>query len=139
MNTLAISIGNRLRGDDAVAHIIAAQLNGIPTREVHQLTPEIAPDLAGLDLVIFIDADIEAKVPTIDPLPPPAATRLTHVLTPAEVVHLARTLYNFTGQAYLCRVPASHFDREGLSPAGRSAAAQTLALLNKFVLDNIRC
>jgi hydrogenase maturation protease len=63
---LVIGYGNPLRGDDgvgpAVAAAVAADPRGAGARvlALHQLTPELAVDLAGARLAIFVDATVEA-------------------------------------------------------------------------------
>jgi hydrogenase maturation protease len=58
---LIIGYGNSLRSDDAagikVAETIATwQLPHVRSLAVHQLTPELAAELAAVELVIFVDA-----------------------------------------------------------------------------------
>jgi Ni,Fe-hydrogenase maturation factor len=50
---LVIGIGNLLRGDDGVGGLLAEEVGG---RSVQQLTPELAAELAELEVVVFIDA-----------------------------------------------------------------------------------
>ena len=66
---LVIGIGNLLRGDDAVGPMLATRVSG---RCVHQLTPELAAELAPLERVLFIDAWLApaGAVPRLDPLQP---------------------------------------------------------------------
>ena len=67
---LVIGYGNELRGDDAAGPCVARgvadwgrpEVDGLA---VHQLTPELAPALAGAEVVVFVDAcadDEERKV-----------------------------------------------------------------------------
>ena len=77
---------------------------------VHQLTPELAPDLAGMAHVIFADADGQAVAATLEPLADDShASALTHSLSPATLIGMAQRLYGFAGTAYLCRLPARDF------------------------------
>lgn len=138
MKTLYIAIGNTLRGDDGVSHYILDRLEpraGEIAIGVFQLTPEIAPEVARAETVIFIDADVDAIEPSIDPIATNAirGTPLAHSLTPAEIVCLAERLYGFAGQAYLCRVPVASFDGEQLSPVAEAAAEGALALLREEI------
>ncbi len=112
MRTVIIAIGNPLRGDDGIAHLIvdrlAARPGGIAVRHVHQLTPEVAAEIAEFDRVIFVDADPAAAGVLIQPLSPcPSAAAFTHVARPSDVIALAERLYGFAGKALLCRVPAA--------------------------------
>ncbi len=138
MPTLLIACGNTLRGDDAAAHAVLdliAPTNHHAMLSVHQLTPELAPELAGFSQVVFIDADTESNAVKIEPLnSAPPRLSLTHAATPEEIVALASALFGFTGQAFVCRIPAQHFDA-GDAPApevlrfAREAASQIARLL----------
>jgi hydrogenase maturation protease len=63
---LVIGHGNELRGDDgagpSVARAVASwHLPGVRTLAVHQLTPELAEDLAQTKRVVFVDAAVHAN------------------------------------------------------------------------------
>ena len=112
---LCIAIGNELRGDDGAAHrllLLIGSRKGLAWRSVHQLTPELAAELASADRVLFLDADPLCAQPCIEPVVPDATRRapLAHGMTPEEIVALARRLYGFAGAAFLCRVPAVDFE-----------------------------
>ena len=113
MRTLLLACGNTLRGDDAAAHAVLGLIpptNQHATRAVHQLTPELAAEVARYSRVVFIDADAGSKALRIEPLQTGAPrSPLTHAATPEEVVALAGALFGFAGQAFLCRIPAQHF------------------------------
>lgn len=110
MRALVVAIGNPLRGDDGAALEALKFVKlpaGVRTRTVQQLTPEIAAELNAVDWVIFVDADLEAKRVVIQQVGLRApGSPLTHVTRPCEVVALARILFSFAGQAYLCGIPA---------------------------------
>jgi hydrogenase maturation protease len=143
MRTLLLACGNTLRGDDAAAHAVLdliAPTSLHATRAVHQLTPELAPEVARFSRVVFIDADAESKAVRIEPLNAAPqnlisqGSPLTHASTPEEVVALASALFGFSGQAFVCRIPAQHFDA-GEAPApevlqfAREAASQIARLI----------
>lgn len=122
---LAIAMGNPLRHDDGVArHVLAAiaEDTDIEKLEVLQLTPEVAEQVTSFSVVVFIDAHVNARYPMIKDVESVLAPiPLTHVASPAEIVALARTLFGFSGHAYICRVPASDFSEgEGLSERSKS-------------------
>ena len=57
---LIIGYGNTLRGDDGVGYKIAEiieqwNINNITSLAVHQLTPDLAENIAQADTVIFVD------------------------------------------------------------------------------------
>ncbi|MGD1070586.1 MAG: hydrogenase maturation protease [Bryobacteraceae bacterium] len=138
MPTLLIACGNTLRRDDGVAHQVLQLLpaaSGRVVRSVHQLTPELAQEIACFDLVVFLDADTALLRPAIEPIGALAQrSPLTHAATPAEIVALARTLFGFTGEALLCRIPARDFAfADALSPDGLKFAEQAADELRNFI------
>lgn len=142
MRAMFIAIGNRQRRDDGVAHTVVESLAcsyDVAARFVLQLAPEIADDIAGYDLVIFLDADARASemsIQTVDPSP--ARGVFTHVAGPAEIVGLSRALFGFKGRAFLCRIPAYDFSwEEGLSRLSRKCALEAMVRL-ECLLDDPR-
>jgi Ni,Fe-hydrogenase maturation factor len=127
MEALVIAIGNTLRHDDHVAQAVVHLLPpDIPTRTVLQLTPEIAEEVAGYQVIVFVDADVDARTLRIDPVrASPRASSFTHVLRSAEIVALARSLFGFTGDAYICHIPVTDLTvGEGLSQGAREYATR---------------
>lgn len=127
MPALVIAIGNLLRGDDGAASRVLELLgsrSGVSSRAVLQLTPEIAEGIAPHDTVVFIDADVRVSEPQIDEVNSlPCSSPLTHVARPAEIVALARSLFGFSGKAYVCRIPVSDFsESQKLSPGTETSA-----------------
>ena len=138
MHTVVLAIGNTLRGDDGVAAHVADLLgarSGLDVRRVHQLTPELAEEIAHATAVVFVDADAgvaEARLERLAPAPKRSA--FTHTVSPGELVLLAEKLYGFQGAAYMCHVPAENFTEcdslSAVAEEGARAAAQcVLALL----------
>jgi hydrogenase maturation protease len=125
MRSLYIAIGNPLRGDDGVARAVLERLPpGVDSREVLQLLPEMADEIAAYDRVVFIDADRDAKVVRIEPVIEQCCEpAITHTLSPAALVGLSRSLFGFSGKAFLCRIPARDFTfREALNQETSMAA-----------------
>lgn len=136
MRALVVGCGNPLRGDDGVAARALALLGTIPgveRREVLQLTPELASEIAGAPTVVFVDADVTATRVRISSLgedrPAPAAA-LSHAPSAEEVVALARRLFDWRGAAYTCALPVADLSvGETLhATAERSARAGARAL-----------
>jgi len=135
---LAIAVGNRLRRDDGVAHNVLESLNDgtdIEKKFVMQLTPELADEIRSYDVVVFVDAHVNAKLPVIREVNKVLAPfPLTHVASPAEVVAVARALFGFSGKAYVCRVPASDFSEgEGLSERSQGYVKQAAREIDNLV------
>ena len=128
---LIIGYGNPLRGDDAMGLVAAERLGGLA---VHQLTPELAEQIAQADTVIFLDADAtlpagEISVKAIEP----ADATLDHHATPAGLLRLAQTVYGALPKAWLIGMGGESFElKEGLSEAAAHAvgrAAEAAAML----------
>jgi hydrogenase maturation protease len=116
MRILVIGYGNLLRGDDGVGAIVAEtvaawHLPGVRTLSLHQLTPELADDIAQVEVVFFIDACIEKKTASLEPIQLGEITStLDHVWSPPALLYLTQTLYNATPVAYQILIPALEFD-----------------------------
>jgi hydrogenase maturation protease len=128
VKTLVIGIGNPLAGDDGAGQAVAHGLDGMPdvtVRICHQLTPELAVDVASADRVVFVDAAQEGAL-TVRRVradrPVPAGSPLTHAMGPETVVAMAQRLYGRRPRAYLVTVPGASF-RLG---AGLSASVHRL-------------
>lgn len=151
MRRLIVSIGSSLRGDDAVAHQAvrlcqeAVPDAGIDFRAMHQLVPELACELMDVDSVVFVDADAAHDGPPSLQLlreSPPrqgaatvASASLDHSFVPERIVELARRLYGFRGEAWVCRIPVSAFELgEGLTGMALQSAAVAAVLLVRWVL-----
>lgn len=133
---LLIALGNPLRRDDGVAQKVVDLLPRVVcSRRLLQLTPEVAPTLAGFDLVVFIDADVQSKELKIEAVGQNGSrSALSHHADPASIVELATRLFGFTGRALLCRVPGEDFSSgEGLSPQAAKAAAAAAVELEKLL------
>lgn len=141
MRTLLIACGNPIRRDDAVAAETLRLLAHDPDREmraVHQLTPELAEEAARFDRVVFLDADTKAARVTIERLDLSRPySPLTHSTTPAEIVALSRGLFAFSGEAFICRIPARDFSLSAnLSGGDLSPGTLRFARLAAEALEN---
>ena len=122
---LIIGFGNPLRGDDAMGPIAAERLGGLA---VHQLTPEMAEEIASADAVLFLDADatLAAGEVVLTPLLPGDA-EMTHHASPAGLLQLARRVYGGSPKAWVIGMGGADFGlREGLTPAAERAVARAL-------------
>ncbi len=144
MKTLLIAIGNTLRRDDGVAHraldLLGKLSPDITPRKTHQLTPELADDMAPFDRVVFVDAveGTRRGEPSLQLVleeePDALSSPLTHSTTPAAVLALSRRLYGFDGVAWLIAIPT--FDLgigEGLSTEGEAEATLAAGRLREFL------
>jgi hydrogenase maturation protease len=110
---LVIGVGSLVRRDDAAGRVVVEQVDalglpGVEVASVHQLTPEVAAQLGGRRLVVFVDAAVDATEVTVTPLATDASGRLvTHHLGAAGLLRLAGDLGWAPEAATLVRVPAS--------------------------------
>jgi hydrogenase maturation protease len=129
---LVVGYGNALRADDGIGPLVAERLAGDPrlagatVLARHQLTPDLALDVSGASLVVFLDAALGPAPGTFVIEPPvpaagPAAT-WSHHLDPGSLVALAAELYGRAPEAVVVRVGVGSLEAgEGLSPAVAAA------------------
>jgi hydrogenase maturation protease len=154
-----VGYGNCLRGDDGVGQEVAqalwrqrgqiAALVGASINWAHQLTPEMAPELAASRLGIFVDAACDSRPAgsvTVEMLgPPPGAgagagaaaiapagpavsTGCWQDLGPRELLALAFELYGSAPPAALVSVGVGSLEfGVGLSPTVRAAVPRAVA------------
>lgn len=133
-----MAYGNPLRRDDGAGLLLAEQLervwqaNGFEVERlvVHQLTPELADDMARDDLTAVIFVDSRGLVfddgPALIQLQPisshDASPNLGHFMSPATLLMIARLMYGVRLPAWLVTVPAVDFAHgEGLSEVTQMA------------------
>lgn len=93
MKALVIGIGNPSRGDDAIGPALVERLAGRVAPGVglltdFQLQVECVLDLHGRDLVVFVDAAVDAQAPFQWHEVTPAASRAvtTHAMAPSALL-----------------------------------------------------
>jgi hydrogenase maturation protease len=144
MKTLVIGYGNTLRGDDGLGYRMAEivetwQLPDVAVLPCHQLTPELAMDLAGVDRVIFVDA-----TPPQNPHSPIVVERVAmgtndsffsgHHSSPTTLLALTATLYGKQPLAYALLLPSWAMGYgETLSPIAQTGMQQGLHRLRKLL------
>ena len=140
MPVLLIAVGNPMRRDDGIAHRVLEILDpdlvgGARTRSVHQLTPELAEEFSRHDSVVVVDADVEPGEAFLEELVEPGTrAALGHQLGAAEVVALARTLYDWKGVCYVCHVPGADFtEGGGFSDEAEGGAWRAARLIEEFL------
>ncbi len=141
IRTLALCIGNPLRGDDDAGHAVGRRLErvGIPGLHVvhaFQLMPEHAEDIAGADRCIIIDATIEPVAQTRLSAWSPGAhgSSGTHGIGIDELVGMARQLYGADPQVLICAIPAANLEHgAGLSTPARRGVNTAIHLLRELL------
>lgn len=151
---LIIGYGNPLRGDDGIGIHVAALLAGeqgeaaalhdpgVEVLACHQLTPELAPQVAAADRLILVDARaggepgalIEQILAPLDLSGAAGSFTLTHHLDPAGLLAAAQILYGKAPPAVLLTVCGESFDYgEALSPRVAAALPRVLAAIEEWI------
>jgi hydrogenase maturation protease len=122
---LVVGYGNTIRGDDGIGWRAVESLAraGVPSHLVamlvHQLNPELARTVADAGLALFVDAARDGQPGQLRCRPVPIdapESDLTHQLTPAALMALARSLYGAAPPAFEITMSGERFDvYEGLS------------------------
>lgn len=122
---LVFAIGNESRGDDALAPLLARQLqaDGIEDQveviEDFQLQVEHVTDLCGRRAVLFVDADMSCDAPfQLSAITAAQDNSYTsHAMTPFALLHTYRQVYGTDAPtSHLLRVRGYGFELgEGLS------------------------
>jgi hydrogenase maturation protease len=132
-----------LRNDDGVGWQLAEELGGLA---VHQLTPELAAELAMVERVLFVDA---WQVPPglLEPgrtqpwlravVPGAGGPGSSHQLEPAELLALTAALYGAQPVAQELLLPARNFAHgTRLSPGLRRQLPRARRLLRQWLVPS---
>ena len=114
-DALVIGYGNDLRSDDGAGRWVAQQvddrhLDGIDVRSAAQLTPELALEIAGREVVVFVDASVDVRELAIEEVEASseASTVMTHHGNPADLLTLVDQVGSQPKHAYIVSIPASN-------------------------------
>jgi hydrogenase maturation protease len=119
---LIVGIGNPLRGDDGLGQALVEQLGQSSNLDcnvlaVHQLTPELAEQMAKADFVVLIDASREGKPGEVRvhqlpfPTPPQRSGALgPHHMRPEELIYLTAATYGYCPPVTIISVTGTQFD-----------------------------
>lgn len=136
---LVIGYGNCLRGDDGVGVVVAQQWNdsGWDAVACHQLTLELVEPISRASLVVFVDACLDVppgmiSIAELEPLDP-SASLMTHQVSPALLLTLARAWYGNAPRGVLLGVGGQSFElSETLSPDIQNALPIIFKILQNF-------
>jgi hydrogenase maturation protease len=139
---LVIGYGDSLRSDDGAGPRIAellAPAENLAVLARHQLLPDLAADLKGRDVVVFVDAGTELEpglvsARRVTPSDAAEAAGLTHHCSPGALLRLADRLYGARPRAFLVTVGAVSFELgEELSPPVAAALPKAAALVRGLI------
>jgi hydrogenase maturation protease len=144
MNFLIVGYGNTLRSDDGAGQIVAERvaawnLPNVRSLAVHQLTPELAAELANADTVVFVDAVTSSKQKsekvTLKTLSfDDSLLNVGHISNPRSLLHLSKSIYNKTPQAYWILIPAINFEfGEKVSKLTKEGIEQSLEKIQQII------
>ena len=117
LKVLVIGYGNTLRSDDGAGQIVANEVAkwrwaNVRSLSVHQLTPELAEEIACASTVIFVDASLsdsetlQVKRLTLQT----TAISLGHLGEPRSLLALTQAIYGKIPPAYWILIPAVNFE-----------------------------
>lgn len=144
---LVICYGNDLRGDDGVGPVAAAAMAAdvrfadVTVLSAHQLTPELADDVAGASRLVVVDAICDDNPPgTVNVTPIAAETgdsSLTHHVSPGTLLGLVQVLHGSTPAATAVTVSVADLDDDGLTPGVAAAVPHVLDVVAGLVLSGV--
>lgn len=145
VTSLVIGYGNSLRGDDGLGRKLAQtiaewQLPGVRSLDQHQLTPELAAELAQVELAIFIDAYLAKNHDsvTVQVIEPSASVSFpSHFSNPQALLSLTQRVYGRCPHAWLVMVPGVNFSlSDSLSLLAQQRSEQALREIERLLKKN---
>lgn len=141
MRALILGYGNPGRQDDGLGPAIAEAVEawGLPnvTAETpYQLNIEDAATLAEHDVVVFVDASVDAQEPySLKRIAPAAEITFTsHSVSPESVLALCQDHFHAKPEAYVLAVRGYAFEfEEGLTPKARENMTSALACVQALI------
>jgi hydrogenase maturation protease len=148
---LVVGYGNALRGDDGVGWHAAGRLAADPrlagaqVLARHQLTPELAADVAAASLVVLVDAGADGGAPgsvsvrAVRPRPDRSPPAWSHHLDPAALAGLAGALYQTVPPMVLVSIAGACFDGgDRLSPPLQETLPKVVDTVARVVEEHRR-
>ena len=145
--SLIIGYGNSLRSDDGIGVCVAEMVDNWNLPNVrslanHQLIPELAAELAQVDLAIFVDAcqSADKNAVEVHSLKPSNSIELkSHFSDPEALLSLTLALFGKYPQAWWVIVPVTNFELgECLSPLAKRGIEQALKQIRGLLIENTR-
>jgi hydrogenase maturation protease len=146
MKVLLIGYGNTLRGDDSVGYRVAEiaqnwELPDFVSYPCHQLTLELAADIAEADQVIFVDTTLPQNPHSpivVECITPGDHTALLpgHYSDPVALLTLTEQLYGKQPTAYTMLLPSWEMGySEDLSRIAQMGMQQALRLIREMLTN----
>ncbi len=149
LRLLVIGYGNTLRRDDgagvrAAETVEALALPGIEVITRHQLVPELAEPISRAQVVVFVDAAVNAAVaPTGVALRPieagqiaeavSAPNLLGHATSPQSLIAMARGLFGHGPEAWTLAIPVMDMEfGEELSTEAQTGVEEAVRMIREL-------
>lgn len=149
MTTLVIGYGNTLRSDDGAGQRAAELVESwniadVRSLMVHQLTPELATEIALAERVIFVDAIAAEQVQStvkIEKLVGEDMSQVSgHDCHPRYLLSLTKKLYQKEPPAYWVLIPAMQFEfGETFSFLTQQSLEIALINIRNLLVSNAAC
>jgi len=144
---LVIGVGSERRGDEAAGPQVARavenwQLQSVRAIAVPQLTPQLAPEIANTDYVIFVESCSDrcsTSTVQIEPIVGNIQSRRlltnrSHYLNPWTLLSLSKQCYGVSPQSWLLQVPVEHFNPEQpLSKTALNGCDRAIRTISQFI------
>jgi hydrogenase maturation protease len=139
---LVIGYGNTLRRDDGVGPRVAEAVAGLnlPGVEVlacPQLTPELAEPIARADVVVFVDAAVDAphEVRFRQLAPAESSQIMAHAADPHTMLALSRDVFGRAPEAWWLTIPVEDLGfGEELSTLAKAGFETASEMIRELVL-----
>jgi hydrogenase maturation protease len=139
---LVIGYGNTLRADDGVGPRVAEavealRLPGVRTLTCQQLSPEHAEPISRAEVVVFVDAAVDARAEVQwRPLVPTDSSQLmAHAADPRTMLALSRDVFGHAPKAWWLTIPAVDLGfSESLSPIAEQGFSEAVTIIQFFSL-----
>ncbi len=143
-SVLVFAIGNESRGDDALAPLLLRQLQTETNSQAefiedYQLQVEHVTDLAGREVVLFIDADVSCEAPfhfsKIEAAHDNSYS--SHAMSPFALLHAYRQFHGADAPpTYLLRIRGYGFELgEGLSAEAAANLEHAAGMIRMWLAD----
>jgi Ni,Fe-hydrogenase maturation factor len=137
MKALVVGLGSPLRRDEGIGLWVAQHLEDVPGVEVLAvwgLTPELIPNVATSDLVVFVESRPGSGPVRWERIQPGRRHSLGASLSPQEILAWAGHLFSSYPEAWRVTVPARDIsDGSGFSPRTLRAALNLVGRLRSYL------
>jgi hydrogenase maturation protease len=140
---LVVGIGNPLRSDDGVGTLIVEKINeqhilNVATIVSHQLNIELLEEVPHFEKVVLVDASFCGEGLSFKKVQSSGEEQVasTHHLSPELFLTLAKKLYHYDLNLYLCSIRGQNFDvGSHLSPEVKMLVPKAIEKIYAFLKE----